>query len=171
MRYAVIRQGFVVNVIAADAAFAESIGAILCPDDVAVGWSHDGQAFSPPAAPALDRTKLVAEIDDAVAAIYTRVGRFSEEYKLREAHALAFQASGHTGAVPRQIAAYATPAGLTPEQATTVVLAQAAQLRGALDTLGELRMRKISLTSGTDASAAAIHAEVMAAIRAIGAAL
>lgn len=117
------------------------------------------------------RQALADSIDAACAAIYTRVGRFAEEYKEREAQALAYQAAGYAGAVPRQVAAFATPAGVTPTYATDLILSQAAQLRGALSALGELRMRKHEVKLLPLADAAAVHAQVMAAIAQIGAAL
>lgn len=117
------------------------------------------------------RQALVDGIDAACAAIYTRVGRFAEEYKEREAQALAYQAAGYAGAVPRQVAAFATPAGVTPTYATDLILSQAAQLRGALSALGELRMRKYEVKLLPFAEASAVHAQVMAAIAQIGAAL
>lgn len=121
---------------------------------------------------AASRAVQAAEIDAACSAIYARVGRFSEEYKLREAQALAYQSGGYTGDVPRQVAAFATPAGITAQQATTTILSQAAQYRTALDTLGELRMQKYAvLRAPSDAAAQAAHAQVMAGIAAIAAAL
>ena len=117
------------------------------------------------------RQALVDSIDNACAAIYTRVGRFVEEYKEREAQALAYRDAGYTGPVPRQVAAFATPAGVTPTAAANLILSQAAQLRGALADLGEQRMRKFSVKAAAAADAATVHAQVMAAISAIGAAL
>ena len=117
------------------------------------------------------RQALVESIDNACAAVYTRVGRFAEEYKEREAQALAYKAAGYTGAVPRQVAAFSTPAGVTPTYATDLILSQAAQLRGALSALGELRMRKYEVKLLPLVEASAVHAEVMAAVRVIGAAL
>lgn len=141
-----------------------------------IEWLDAGQAQPDAATLAaeiqrLDVVRMARDIDDAVAAIYTKVGRFAEEYKLRESQALAFQAAGFAGDVPRQIAAYATPAGITPAQATTVIMAQATQLRGALDALGELRMQKIALASVSHEEAAATYADVMASITAIGSSL
>lgn len=120
---------------------------------------------------AAKRQSMIDSIDAACAAIYNRVGRFSEEYKEREAQAIAFKAAGYTGAVPRQVAAFATPAGVTPTYATDLILSQAAQLRGALSALGELRMRKYELKADSLDAAVAAHAQIMAAINAIGAAL
>lgn len=117
------------------------------------------------------RQRQVDDIDNAVASIYTRVGRFADEYKDREAAALAFQAAGYAGPVPLAVAAFATPAGVTPTYATNLILSQAAQLRGALAALGELRMRKYEVKTAAIGVAEAAYADVMASIRAIGSAL
>lgn len=115
---------------------------------------------------------LCADIDDAVAAIYTAVGRYSEEYKLREQQAQAFQAVGYTGEVPRQVAAFANRAGLPAKNAANIILEQAQALRAALDDLGDLRMRKFEIRATQDPAAAqAIYDEVMATVSAIGEAI
>lgn len=144
----------------------------LTPVQVEGVWTQQwGVVDAPAPEVAARRQALVDGIDAACAAIYTRVGRFAEEYKEREAQALAYQAAGYAGAVPRQVAAFSTPAGVTPTYATDLILSQAAQLRGALSALGELRMRKYEVKLLPLADAAAVHAQVMAAIAQIGAAL
>lgn len=120
---------------------------------------------------AAKRQAMIDSIDAACAAIYTRVGRFSEEYKEREAQAIAFKAAGYTGTVPRQVAAFSTPAGVSPTYATDLILTQAAQLRSALSTLGELRMRKYELKTESLDVATAAHAQILSAINTIGASL
>ena len=55
MRYAVIDNGQVLNVIVADAAFAAEIGAVACPDACEPGWLFDGQTWQAP-----DRTAEMA---------------------------------------------------------------------------------------------------------------
>lgn len=120
--------------------------------------------------PVLDRDDLAAKIDAAVAAITARYAPFLEEYKTREAQARAFAAADFTGPVPQQVAAFATPAGLSAQVATQTIIAQADGLRTASDLLGVQRMRKYEvLRAATDAQALAAHAEVMATIAAIGA--
>ena len=47
MRYAIISNGVVKNVIVADAAHAAKVGAIACSDAVSAGWLYDG-AFTAP---------------------------------------------------------------------------------------------------------------------------
>ena len=96
------------------------------------------------------RASAVREVDEACAAIYAKVGRFAEEYKLRETQALAYQEAGYTGTVPRQVAAFAVPAGVSSTVATNTILAQASHLRGALENLGELRMRKYEFATTQD---------------------
>lgn len=115
---------------------------------------------------------LTAEIDAAVAAITARYAPFLEEYKARETQARAFAAAGYTGEVPTQVAAFATPAGLTPQVATLTIIGQADALRAAQDALGVLRMRKYEvMRAATPEVARTAHAEVMAAIRSIAAGL
>lgn len=97
---------------------------------------------APPELVAERRQALVESIDNACATIYTRVGRFSEEYKEREAQAIAFKAAGYTGETPRAVAAFSIPAGVSATYATDAILSQAALLREALAKLGELRMKK-----------------------------
>ena len=127
----------------------------------------------PPSPPApLDRQGLALRLDDAVAAIYERPTRFSDEYKLREAQAQAYKDSGYAGDPPQQVAAFATPAGMLPTTATDLILAQAAQLRGALAQLGVLRMQKYAILNAvSDADAEAVFDAAMAGVVAIGTAL
>lgn len=112
---------------------------------------------------------LCAAIDDAVAAIYASVGRYSDEYKLRELQAQEFQAAGYAGEVPRQVAAFANRAGIPAKNAANIILTQAQQLRAALDDLGDMRMRKFEIRAATDPEVAqSIYDDVMAAVTAIG---
>ena len=55
MRYAVINEGQVLNVIVAEPAFAAEIGAVACPDACEPGWLYDGQTWQAP-----DRTAEMA---------------------------------------------------------------------------------------------------------------
>ncbi len=124
------------------------------------------------AATALNRARAAARIDDAVAAVYGRFSRFAQEYEDREAQAKAYKSAGYTGNVPRQVAAFATPAGKTAQEAADIVISQSAQLRGALDELGVLRMRKYEvLRAVTDAAARTAFTEILAAVAAINAAI
>jgi hypothetical protein len=120
----------------------------------------------------LDRDAASRLIDDAVAAIYSRFTRFAQEYETRETQAKAFKDAGYAGTVPRQVQAFATPAGKTATQAADLIISQAAQLRGALDDLGALRMRKYEVIgAATDAAASAALSEILAAVAVIDAAL
>lgn len=75
MKYAIIRDGKVVNVALADQSFAEQQGWVQCPDNVSTDWLYDGTTFFED--PALiaereerkaqavrnERNKLLAECD------------------------------------------------------------------------------------------------------------
>lgn len=113
------------------------------------------------------------EIDEAARALYNRFIPFSQEYELRENQAQAFKSANYTGAVPAQVAAYATPAGKTPRQAADTILAQAAGLRYAIDQLGVLRMMKVTLENPNVDIAVArqVTADTLAGIQMLGAQL
>lgn len=156
--------------------YGEDIGANYStevPDEAKHGWVQiEGQWQAPPKppAPSLSRAALTAEIDAAVAAITSRYAPFLEEYKTRESQAREFAAADYIGPVPQQVAAFATPAGLSAQVATQTIIGQADALRTASDLLGVQRMRKYEvLRAASDAEALAAHADVMATIAAIGA--
>lgn len=118
------------------------------------------------------KTALAKEIDAAVLAIYDKPITLGKEYEAREKAATDYKAAGYTGTVPARLAGFATPAGLTPRVAADLVLSQASQLRGALDSLSDLRMQKQSVQrAATEAEARTIHTATMASIAAIAAAL
>ena len=48
MRYAVIQNGVVANIVVSDAEFAATQGWVACPDEVGIGWAFDGVNTSPP---------------------------------------------------------------------------------------------------------------------------
>jgi len=50
-KYAIIEAGVVVNIIIADASFAESVGAVRT-ETAGIGWSYANGVFTAPAAPA-----------------------------------------------------------------------------------------------------------------------
>lgn len=95
----------------------------------------------------LEQTKQAAVklINDEAAKAYNSKDRFVQEYTVRETEALAFKAANYEGDVPRQVAAFATPAGLEPKAATDLIIAQATKLREAFNKIGELRMRAYEL--------------------------
>lgn len=100
------------------------------------------------------KDKLVSSMDNLVASIYNQWTRFEAEYELREAEAHGFKDAGYTGDVPRQVAAFADRANLPAQQATDLILSQAAALRTALANLGDLRMRKYEIINAPDAATA-----------------
>lgn len=51
MRYAVIENGKVVNVVIADSEYAQSMGWVECPDGVGIGWTFDGNGTPLPPPP------------------------------------------------------------------------------------------------------------------------
>lgn len=113
-----------------------------------------------------------SNIDASAAAIYARFARFEGEYALRESQAQAYKDAGYTGDVPEQVNAYAVPAKKTARQATDIILAQASAMRGALNSLGVLRMRKYEFDGMTDvAQVEQKRDEILAQIAAIAAAL
>ncbi|HDR1925660.1 TPA: hypothetical protein QB638_002069 [Pasteurella multocida] len=89
--------------------------------------------------------KLVDSIDDAAAGIGARWTRFAEEYKEREAAALAFKEANFTGEVSIYISSFATVAGLDNKSATLLILKQAQGLRTLQEQLAVQRMRKYEL--------------------------
>ena len=154
----------------------ESLGATDLPRPDAQHVWKDGawtlDAALQAAAEAATRTALCTQIDAAVAAIYTRYTRFSDEYTLRLSQAQAYKDAGYTGTVPDQVAAYATPAGVTAQAAADLIIAQAAALTAAIAQLGVLRMRKYEVNAAaTLADAETDATSVLAAIAAVGEAL
>ena len=119
---------------------------------------------------AATRAAAALQIDEAVAAIYGRFTRFQLEYTERESQAQSYKDAGYTGEVPPRVAEFATPAGMPAQAATDLILAQAANLRGAQGSLSALRMRKYEvLRAATDAQAQAVAAEILAGVAAVGA--
>jgi hypothetical protein len=53
-KYAILDGGKVANIVVADAVFAASQGWIEAPDDVEIGWTHDGE-FAAPVRPLNER--------------------------------------------------------------------------------------------------------------------
>ncbi|HHX0517384.1 TPA: hypothetical protein ACU4GM_000887 [Haemophilus influenzae] len=88
---------------------------------------------------------LVDSIDDTAANISARWTRFAEEYKEREAAAIAFKEANFTGEVSIYISSFATVAGLDNKSATLLILKQAEGLRTLQEQLAVQRMRKYEL--------------------------
>lgn len=74
MKYAIVQENIVTNLIVADAEFAQTIGAIECPDETNLGWTWDGEVFAPPGPPAKTPGEIQAEI---VAATQDRLDAFA----------------------------------------------------------------------------------------------
>lgn len=126
----------------------------------------------PPFTVSVDREALSTAIDSAVIAIYSRPTALAEEYKLREAGAVAYKSAEYTGVVPARVAAFAVSAGMTAEAATNLILAQSQQFRAALGQLSDLRMQKYAvMRAETDLDAKNLYDSVMTDIAAIAAAL
>lgn len=131
-------------------------------------WQPETRTVSEPDIDALhaDAGRM---IDEAAANVYGRFTRFDQEYIIREQHAMAYRDAGYAGEVPRQVAAFAVPAGIEPRQAADTILQQAAMLRGAIEQLGELRMRKYDVyAAATVAEKLAARDAVLTAIRTLG---
>ena len=88
---------------------------------------------------------LVDSIDDTAANISSRWTRFAEEYKEREAAAIAFKEANFTGEVSVYISSFATVAGLDNQAAALLILQQAESLRTLQQQLAVQRMRKYEL--------------------------
>ena len=137
MKYAIIQNGKVENVIEAGQAFAESMGAILAGNS-AVGDLWDGTAFAAPPAPApavvlaAARTAAILKIDADADKIYGDVvGNKGEEYRSAEADAKAFIAANYTGAAGGGVTSWATAKGWTTTQAANDIITQATAWRNA----------------------------------------
>lgn len=129
-------------------------------------WNPTTHQYDLPPLDVLD-DMATNEIDAAAAQIYNRFTRFDREYLQREQEAMEFKAADYTGPVPRQVAAFATPAGIPARNAADIILGQAASLRAAVSTLGELRMRKYEVYQATSAeSKIAAKDSILAAIAA-----
>ena len=69
MKYAIIEDGTVVNVVLADAQFALSNGWVECPDVVETGWTYANGVFTVPVvvepepAPAPTKEQLLAQLN------------------------------------------------------------------------------------------------------------
>ncbi|HID7617335.1 TPA: hypothetical protein ACXH16_001672 [Haemophilus influenzae] len=89
--------------------------------------------------------RLVDSIDDTAANISSRWTRFAEEYKEREAAAIAFKAANYEGECSRYISDFAQRARLDNKTATNLILTQAAGLKKLQMELANQRMRKYEL--------------------------
>lgn len=88
---------------------------------------------------------LVDSVDDTAASISAKWTRFAEEYKEREAAAIAFKEANFNGEVSIYISSFATVAGLDNKSASLLILKQAEGLRELQAQLAVQRMRKYEL--------------------------
>jgi hypothetical protein len=170
MRYAIIKNDTVINIVEASEELAQQHGWV--PGSSAdIGDLWEGGIFIKPTIN-INRQAMIEEIDKLVENIYDKPMRLSKEYEQREAAALAYKNAGYTGAVPARVLGFSVPAGMSPKDATDLILSQATTLRSALDQLGDLRMRKYEVMRlPTDEAALAAHAEIIATIKQIGASI
>lgn len=91
------------------------------------------------------QASLISAIDLKAANIYQIWTRYSEEYKEREAAALAFKEADYQGEVSIYIRGFAIPAGIDNKTATDLILQQAEGLRHLQEQLAVQRMRKYEL--------------------------
>ena len=110
---------------------------------------------------------LVDSIDDTAANISSRWTRFAEEYKEREAAAIAFKEANFAGEVSVYISSFATVAGLDNQSASLLILQQAERLRVLQQQLAVQRMRKYELKHEalSDEELKNIHDDIVSKMR------
>ena len=110
---------------------------------------------------------LVDSIDDTAANISARWTRFAEEYKEREAAAIAFKEANFAGEVSVYISSFATVAGLDNQSASLLILQQAESLRTLQQQLAVQRMRKYELKHEalSDEELKNIHDDIVSKMR------
>lgn len=94
---------------------------------------------------AKNQAKLIANIDEHAARIYSTWTRFESEYRERQAAAEAFKKANYQGECSRYITDFAKRAGLNNQAATDLILVQAAGLEKLQLELANQRMRKYEL--------------------------
>ncbi|CBY86175.1 hypothetical protein [Haemophilus influenzae] len=112
---------------------------------------------------------LVDSIDDTAANISARWTRFAEEYKEREAAAIAFKEANFAGEVSVYISSFATVAGLDNQSASLLILQQAESLRTLQQQLAVQRMRKYELKHEalSDEELQRIHDDIIGKMQAL----
>ena len=95
----------------------------------------------------ISEAKIAAKlsIDNLAATCYERYTRFQLEYEKRENQAQLYKDNNYIGEIPEQILAFSEPSGITPEQATDIILQQSTILRTALNNIAVLRMKKFEI--------------------------
>ena len=89
--------------------------------------------------------RLIANIDEHAAKIYSIWTRFESEYRERQAAAEAFKSANYEGECSRYITDFAQRARLDNKTATNLILTQAAGLEKLQMELANQRMRKYEL--------------------------
>ncbi|NYA47990.1 hypothetical protein [Haemophilus haemolyticus] len=92
------------------------------------------------------QTRLIANIDENAAKIYSTWTRFESEYRERQAAAEAFKSANYEGECSRYISDFAQRARLDNKTAANLILTQAAGLEKLQMELANQRMRKYELT-------------------------
>ena len=91
------------------------------------------------------QTRLIANIDEYAAKIYSTWTRFESEYRERQTAAEAFKSANYEGECSRYISDFAQRARLDNKTATNLILTQAAGLEKLQVELANQRMRKYEL--------------------------
>ena len=91
------------------------------------------------------QTRLIANIDEHAAKIYSTWTRFESEYRERQQAAEAYKSANYQGDCSRYITDFAKRAGLNNKAATDLILVQAAGLEKLQVELANQRMRKYEL--------------------------
>ena len=91
------------------------------------------------------QTRLITNIDEHAAKIYSTWTRFESEYRERQAAAEAFKSANYEGECSRYISDFAQRAKLDNKTAANLILTQAAGLEKLQVELANQRMRKYEL--------------------------
>lgn len=111
-------------------------------------WDGKAWVISPAKQTALlaeIQTRLIANIDEQAAKIYSTWTRFESEYRERQQAAEAYKSANYQGECSRYITDFAQRAGLDNKTATNLILTQAAGLEKLQVELANQRMRKYEL--------------------------
>ncbi|NOI14848.1 hypothetical protein [Vibrio hepatarius] len=117
-----------------------------------------------------DAVKLHSNnIDSLASQVTSNWGRFAEEYEITEAQAEQFKQAGYQGECGSYVTSYAVPKGISNQEATDIILAQAQSLRDLQSELRVQRMRKYELSScASVADVEALSQEIQTNIKILG---
>ena len=109
------------------------------------------------------QTRLIGNIDEHAAKIYSTWTRFESEYRERQTAAEAYKSANYQGECSRYITDFAKRAGLNNKAATDLILVQAAGLEKLQIELANQRMRKYELKAPnlTLAQLQSIHDDII----------